>query len=174
MSDFSFNADNEEVEEDEFTAMPDHNGKFIITKSEWKKTKDKEGTYLELTIKELEGKYKNRMVWNRLNLVNKNPKTVNISKRELLAILWAVNEVEINKENTSLLHNKPFLGKCVFVEGSKGYQDSNTIRNITNMDGETRPKDGKKNKNTKPVEKETAAAKESVEAASSDDNWFDT
>jgi hypothetical protein len=79
----------------------------IITDSELKPTKSGNGHYLQLTFQILEGPYKNRLVWSRLNLHNANETTVKIARAELSAICRAVG-VMTPRDSTEL-HNIPLI-----------------------------------------------------------------
>lgn len=67
-------------------------GKYlaIITDSGMKPTKSGNGSYLELTFQVLDGPYKNRLLWSRLNLDNPNRQAVEIARGQLSAICHAV------------------------------------------------------------------------------------
>lgn len=82
-------------------------GKYIavITETEMKPTKTVGGKYLQLTFQVLDGEYKGRLVWARLNLENKNEMTVKIARGELSAICRAVG-VMAPKDSVEL-HNVP-------------------------------------------------------------------
>ena len=82
-------------------------GKYIaaIVASAMKPTKSGTGSYLELTFQILEGEYRNRKVWARLNLDNPNVTTVQIARGQLSAICRAVG-VMTPKDSTEL-HDLP-------------------------------------------------------------------
>ena len=84
-------------------------GKYVavITDSETKPTKKGDGSYLELTLQIVEGEYKNRMLWSRLNLDNPSAKAVEIAQAELSAICRAVGVMA--PKDSSELHNLPLL-----------------------------------------------------------------
>ena len=84
-------------------------GKYlaVITDSEMKPTKAGTGSYLELTFQVVEGEYKNRNLWARLNLDNPSQVAVQIAKAELSAICRAVG-VMLPKDSVEL-HNLPLL-----------------------------------------------------------------
>ena len=84
-------------------------GKYLaaITESELKATKNGGGSYLQLTFTILEGEYKNRVVWARLNLHNPNATAVKIARSELSAICRAVGVMQ-PRESVEL-HNLPLL-----------------------------------------------------------------
>jgi hypothetical protein len=84
-------------------------GKYLamITDSEMKPTKSGDGRYLQLTFQILEGPYKNRFVWARLNLHNANETAVKIARAELSAICRAVGVM--TPKDSCELHNLPLV-----------------------------------------------------------------
>ncbi|MCZ2098804.1 MAG: DUF669 domain-containing protein [Anaerolineae bacterium] len=82
-------------------------GKYlaVITESELKPTKNGGGQYLQLAFQILDGPYKNRYVWARLNLTNANPTTVQIARAELSAICRAIGV--LTPKDSVELHNLP-------------------------------------------------------------------
>jgi hypothetical protein len=84
-------------------------GKYLaaITESEMKPTKNGSGSYLQLTFTILEGEYKNRVAWARLNLANPNATAVKIARSELSAICHAVGVMQ--PRDSLELHNVPLL-----------------------------------------------------------------
>jgi hypothetical protein len=84
-------------------------GKYlaVITDSEMKPNKAGTGFYLQLAFQIIEGQYKNRQLWSRLNLDNPNPMTVQIAKSELSAICRAVGVMTPN--DSVELHNLPLI-----------------------------------------------------------------
>jgi hypothetical protein len=86
----------------------------MIVDSQMKPTKTPGGQYLELVYQVIDGPMKGRMVWSRLNLVNKSPKAVEIAQRDLSAICAAVNETNLVNDS-AVLHNRPHLIRVEFV-----------------------------------------------------------
>ena len=84
-------------------------GKYlaVITESEMKPTKSGTGSYLQLAFQVLEGQFKNRILWARLNLDNPNQLTVQIAKGELSAICRAVGVLQ--PKDSCELHNLPLI-----------------------------------------------------------------
>ena len=84
-------------------------GKYLaaITESEMKPTKSGSGSYLQLTFTILEGEYKNRVLWARLNLNNPNTTAVKIARGELSAICRAVGVLQ--PRDSVDLHNLPLV-----------------------------------------------------------------
>jgi hypothetical protein len=79
------------------------------TESEMKETTNKDGQRLVFTWEIVDGEYKGRKIWSGLNLVNKNPKAVEIAQRELADICKACNV--IRPKDSSQLHGIPIIVK---------------------------------------------------------------
>ena len=88
-----------------FDPLPSGKYTAAIVGSAMKPTKSGTGSYLELTFQVLEGEYRNRKLWARLNLDNANTQTVQIARGQLSAICRAVN-VLTPKDSTEL-HDLP-------------------------------------------------------------------
>ena len=99
-----FNAANVDPATD-YEAIPAGKYLAIISNSEMKPTKNGTGTYLELTFQVIDGQYKNRLLWSRLNLSNPNNQAVQIAQGELSAICRAVGVLQ--PKDSAELHNLP-------------------------------------------------------------------
>lgn len=84
-------------------------GKYnaVIIESEMKSTKNGNGQYLELMFEVIDGEYKGRKVWSRLNLDNPNAQAVQIARSDLSAICRAVNVIQ--PRDSVELHNLPLV-----------------------------------------------------------------
>jgi hypothetical protein len=84
-------------------------GKYLaaITESELKPNKAETGHYLQLTFQVLDGPYKGRFLWSRLNLDNPNATAVQIARAELSAICRAVGVLA--PHDSVELHNLPLM-----------------------------------------------------------------
>jgi len=91
----------------DFEAIPAGKYLAVITESEMKETKAGTGRYLQLTFTIIEGEYKNRILWARLNLNNPNATAVKIARAELSAICHAVGVM--SPRDSVELHNLPLL-----------------------------------------------------------------
>lgn len=109
-----------------FSFPPIPAGKYLaaITESTMKPTKSGGAQFLQLTFQVLEGEYKSRTVWARLNLDNANPTTVRIARSELSAICRAVG-VMAPKDSIEL-HNIPL----VITVGLKKRKDTGEMGNV--------------------------------------------
>ncbi len=101
-----FNANNVDPATD-FEPIPAGKYVAIVTGSEMKPTKSGSGHFLELTFQVIDGPYKNRMLWSRLNLDNPNPQAVQIAQGELSAICRAVGVMQ--PKDSIELHNLPLV-----------------------------------------------------------------
>lgn len=105
-----FNANEVAPQEDkggEFTPIP--NGYYVmcVTGAELNQGTGKSGLKMEYTI--LDGKYKDRKVWDYINLTNPNAKCVEIGLSQLSALCLAVN-IPTPQDSSELL-DKPFVGR---------------------------------------------------------------
>ncbi|GJQ27832.1 MAG: hypothetical protein HBSAPP02_28640 [Phycisphaerae bacterium] len=106
-----------------FEAIPAGKYLAVITESEMKPTKSGVGQYLQITFQVIDGEYKGRLVWSRLNLDNPNATTVKIARAELSAICRAVG-VLAPKDSVEL-HNVPL----VITVGLKKRDDTGEMGN---------------------------------------------
>lgn len=91
----------------DFEPIPAGKYEAVITESEMKPTKAGTGHYLQLTFQVIEGEFKNRFLWARLNLDNPNATAVQIARAELSAICRAVGVMAPN--DSTELHNLPLV-----------------------------------------------------------------
>lgn len=91
----------------DFDPIPAGKYAAVITESECKPNKAGTGSYLQLTFQILDGEYKGRFVWARLNLDNPNATAVKIARGELSAICRAVGVLQ-PKDSTEL-HDLPLV-----------------------------------------------------------------
>ena len=117
-----FNA-NEVEPGGDFEALPAGKYLAMVTASENKPTKSGSGSYLELTFEILEGPFKGRLLWARLNLQNPNATAVKIARAQLSALCRAVGVM--TPRDSVELHNLPLTitVKC------KNREDTGEITN---------------------------------------------
>ena len=100
-------------------------GKYlaVITESEMKPTKAGTGQFLQLTFQIIDGPYKGRLVWARLNLDNPSAMAVKIARAELSSICRAIGVMQ--PRDSVELHNLPL----VVAVGCKKRDDTGEITN---------------------------------------------
>ena len=113
-----FNADEVEVVDDDFSPLPPGNYPVIVESSEFKETRAGNGKFLLLQLMVIDGKGKNRKLFDRLNLENPNPQAVEIAKKQLASLCRAMGKQKI--ADSSELHDNPVVAR---VEIQKGYID---------------------------------------------------
>jgi hypothetical protein len=91
----------------EFDPIPAGKYVAVITASEVKPNKAGTGSYLQLTLQIIEGEYKGRLLWARLNLDNPNATAVKIARGELSAICRGVGVMQ--PKDSVELHDLPLV-----------------------------------------------------------------
>lgn len=110
-----------------------------IVDSDLKPTKNNTGEYLELAYEILDGEYKGRRIWVRLNLVNTNPTAVEIANRDFAAIRQATGVA--NPRDSADLHRKAHVIRVEYIgagetRGKKTYdRDTNEVRAFKAAEG---------------------------------------
>lgn len=94
---------------DDFSAMPPGEATACITSSKYMETKKKNGHYLQLKWKIMEGEHKGRILFDNLNLDNPNPVAVEIANKALNSICQAAGKVGV--QDSEELHGVPILVK---------------------------------------------------------------
>jgi hypothetical protein len=100
-------------------------GKYlaVITESEMRPTKSGTGQYLQLTFDVVEGEFRGRKLWARLNLQNPSQMAMKIAQAELSAICRAVGV--LTPRDSVELHNLPLQ----ITVGCKKREDTGDIVN---------------------------------------------
>jgi len=113
----------------------------IITDSEinpTKKDKDKPASeqrnkYLQFVYEIVDGEYKGKKLWDRLNIMNETVTAQEIAKRSLSSICRSVGV--IHPKETNELHNIPFVVKVGIRAASGDFAATNTIKEYKRCDG---------------------------------------
>jgi hypothetical protein len=92
-----------------FTPIPAGDYKAMLTHSEVKPTRDGTGQRLALRFVIMEGQYQNRLIFEGLNIVNKNTTAQGIALRQLQDLKDAVGLP--NASQSEELHHKPLTIK---------------------------------------------------------------
>lgn len=120
---------NEHEPAQDFAPIPSGEYVAMITDSDMKPTKNGAGEYLELTHQIIEGEFKNRLVWCRLNLRNANDVAQRIAQQQLSAICHAIGMNQAIQDSAQL-QNQPLIIRVEFVpeDTVKGYRAKNEIK----------------------------------------------
>lgn len=103
MAQLGFNAANVTPDSaDRYRALPNGDYAMVIEGEALKETKDRRGAYLELKLRPLQGEFKEKVIYDRLNLKNDNPQAEEIGKSRLSAICHAIDVLLLNDTNQLL------------------------------------------------------------------------
>ncbi len=135
-----------------------------IEESEIKETKSRSGQILNLTWRVLDGQFKGRKVFDRVNIVNQNPKATEIGQRQLSAICHAANVLQLN--DTQQLHGIPMTIKVIIRKDETGqYADQNEVKGYTAPAGQAPVQiQGQMGMQQQPGVKATPARQQGVQA----------
>ncbi len=125
-----FNAEAIEPQSD-FSPLPVGNYTVVITQSEMKPTKSGNGQYLQLTLQVVEGEFKNRLIFDRLNIQNANDVAQQIAQKALSSICRAVGVM--HPKDSEELHDKPFSVKIGIRPASGEYGESNIVKGYSSL-----------------------------------------
>lgn len=126
------NFDATQVEPDTgFDTVPAGWYNVAMDESDLKPTKDGAGTYLQARFNILDGQYRGRKLFTRLNIRNANAQAQEIALRQLSAIGHAVNVLHI--QDSQQLHGLPLKVKVKIRKGDDNYEDQNEIISYKNI-----------------------------------------
>jgi hypothetical protein len=120
----------------EFEPVPAGKYVAVVTDSGMKATKAGNGSFLELTFEIVEGEFKGRKVWARLNLDNPNPTAVRIARAELSSLCRAVGVMQ--PKDSCELHNLPLVISVKQRTDGEG-EVRNEIKGFAKKDGPAQP-----------------------------------
>ena len=120
-----FNATKVEPMND-FSPIPTGEYTAVITASDMKDTKSGSGKYLQLTYQIVDGEYKNRLIFENINLINSNEVAVQIAQKTLSSICHAVGV--LHPKDSNELHDKPLMIKVGIRPASGEYGEQNIIK----------------------------------------------
>lgn len=121
----NFDANNVEPATD-FEPLPAGKYLAVITESQMKPTKSGAGHYLEMTFQVIDGPFKNRLLWSRLNLDNPNAQAVRIAQGELSAVCRATGV--LTPRDSVELHGIPLTIGVKLKRRSDSDELTNEIR----------------------------------------------
>lgn len=118
-----------------FQALPDGDYPVIITSTEMKPTKARDGAYLQIEMQVVDGQHKGSKIIDRLNLQNPNQQAVDIARGTLAAIRKATGVT--NPQMSEQLHNIPMIAKVVKVaRNDKPGEFSNDVKKYSAAGGQ--------------------------------------
>lgn len=135
MAYLQFNASNV-APMDDFTPVPA--GQYIaaIRESEIAFTKSGTGKMLKLIWIIMDGEFKGRLIFDRINIENQNPKATEIGQRQLASICHATNI--LNLQDTQQLHGFPCM-LSVVIKTQEGYDPQNEVKHYAKFQQSSAP-----------------------------------
>jgi hypothetical protein len=112
-----------------YSPIPEGHYAAMIVDSEVKDTAAGDGSYLKLIFTVIDGDYKDRVIYDNINLVNKNKTAERTGKARLESIAQAVG-MSPGEELTdsAQLHDVPMSIKVGIRPARDGYDAQNTIK----------------------------------------------
>jgi len=116
----------------DFSAIPADEYVAVIVESEMKETTKsvdagtKDGYRLVLKFKVMGGEHDGHFIWQGLNIVNPNPKAVEIAQKELATICRAMGKVTV--QDSAELHGIPVNIKVALIPKTPQYAEKNEIK----------------------------------------------
>lgn len=104
-----------------------------IIESDVSPLKTGNGMALKLTFEILDGQFKDRKIFNNLNIQHTNPDTQKYAQQDLSAICHATGNIKLTE--TSALHFKPVKIKVTIRPASGGYDEVNAIKGYESATG---------------------------------------
>ena len=132
MAVLKFNANEHEPSRDNSPVPP---GEYVVavTDSAIKPTKAGNGKRLAIEYTIIEGKNKNRKIFEGLNIVNPNPKAEEIAFGQLSALCRACGKLQIS--DSAELHGIPFLLKVGVRAANGDYEAQNQVKGYKELSG---------------------------------------
>lgn len=121
-----------------FDPVPAGEYPVMIVDSEMKPTKSGNGEYLQLELVIIDGPYKDRLAWDRLNLTNPNQTAVEIAQRTLSQICHAVGVMNVT--DSVQLHDKPMIARLSHRPAQGEFNATNEIKEYKAMQNPASPR----------------------------------
>jgi hypothetical protein len=98
----------------------------VVTDSDVKQTKTGTGEYLQVTLEVIEGKFKGRKIFDRLNIRNSNATAQTIGQQQLSGLCRACNVSVL--EESEQLHDIPLTVRLSIEDGKGDYGPQNRVK----------------------------------------------
>lgn len=114
-------------------------GKYLCMAiaSELKPTKNGTGEYLQITFEVIDGQFKGRKIFERLNIRNQNKVAEDIAQRALSALCHAIGVIHL--QDSDQLHNLPVVLDISVEDGRDGYEAQNRVKGYSSAGGASQP-----------------------------------
>jgi hypothetical protein len=127
------NFDATEIDPATFEPLPAGEYVCVIVNSDMKRTRAGDGRYLKICLQVVEGEYKNRVVFDNLNLDNPNPTATRIAQATLASICRAVGVM--TPRDSAELHDKPLIAVLSVQPATENFGASNRVKGYKPLTG---------------------------------------
>lgn len=127
-----FNANDHEPTAD-FEAIPKGDYEGIVIEAKMKATKAGDGKYLALTMQITDGQFRNRKLWENLNIENPSEQAMNIARGKLSSLCRAIGIME--PEQPEDLCDKPMIIRIGIRKDKETGEPRSVINNFKALDG---------------------------------------
>jgi hypothetical protein len=110
---------------DEYSPLPAGAYPAVLVFSEVRDTKAGTGQYLYMEMEVIDGQFKGRKIFDRLNINNPNKTAENIGKKQLIKLMGALG-VPLDSSDSTVMHGKPFNVKLKIKDDAQ-YGPSNDV-----------------------------------------------
>jgi hypothetical protein len=117
----------------DFSALPEGRYVAVAIASEMKDTKAKNGNYLEVTFEVIDGPYKGRKFWDRINIRNPNKQAQDIGQKTLANLCECFGITYL--KDSAELHNQPVLAELKVKPADGAYGESNNVKKYHSING---------------------------------------
>lgn len=104
-----------------------------IIESDILDTKKKNGKYIQFKFEIIQGEFKGRLIWARLNIINPSSVAVEIAQKELATICRAVGKAVV--QDTQELHGIPLLLTVKLTPAKGDYPAGNATAGYASLSG---------------------------------------
>lgn len=132
MSNLNFNAEEVEPSQSDFTPLPAGEYLAMVISSDVMPTKSGDGLKLNLTLQIIDGHYKNRLVFDLINIQNPNATAQKIGQQTLAALCHAVGVLQV--QDSSQLHNTPMIVRLAVSKDEK-WGERNEVKAYKSANG---------------------------------------
>jgi hypothetical protein len=116
-----------------FDVLPVGEYVVVVSETDMKDASTGKGRYLQIVFTVIDGEYKGRKIWDRLNIDNESTTAQEIAQRALSSICRAVKVM--HPQDSDELKDIPLI-IVVGIRPAKGdYQASNVVKGYKNADG---------------------------------------
>lgn len=126
-----------DVPEDTFEPLPAGEYKVVITESTDTPTKKGDGKYFNMKLEVVDGQYKGRVLFDKLNYHNPNETARKIAQQSLKSICEATGVLK--PQDTMQLHGIPIIAKVAVSPGKDGYGPSNDVKGYKKIGTASQP-----------------------------------